>query len=370
MRPTKQISVVVLAKSRPGSYIDVLYTLLKKYYNVKSMHFSDFSVKRLVQTLSLRPIIHIHWIEHKYTLGQINTIGRYTKFFIIPIAFFYLLALVILRFCFSFPIVTTLHNVIPHRILFPSFERSIFKITLGLSSIVYVHTDRSIHIAISMYGVKKRRIVKIPHGNWSFLRTRLWDGESARRKIGIEKKAFVMCFLGRISPDKGLHLLLGAIKDMKINRPFYLIVAGSPINKEYFDFISKEVSRVNDFIRILFFPRWVSDSELGLFLTASDVGVFPYVKTSTPASALLFMSFGKAVIVPALPEVKEFIGDDSPLFYDGTQDGLKRTIEKAIFNIDLKQLGEKARKRSLLFDWKDAASLTYLSYLQILDRGK
>ncbi len=362
------ISIIVLAKSKSGSYPDILYTLLEQDYNIKWINLSDFSITRFIQTLTQKTIIHIHWIEHKYTLGQINAIGKYSKFLIIPTAIIYLLALVCFKLFFSIPIVTTLHNLQPHKILFPSFERSIFKITLRLSKVVYVHTSKSEQKAHSIYGVQKEKIVKIPHGNWSMLRKKSWDNISARRKIGIEPESFVMCFIGRISPDKGPHLLLNAIKDIKINLPLYLILAGSPLNKEYLDFISNEVNNITN-LRILFYPRWLSESEIELFIEASDVGVIPYVKTSTPASALLFMSFGKPVIVPSLPEVVEFVGSDNPLLYDRTRDGLQKAIKKAIFEIDLKHLGEVLRKRSLLYDWKITALQTYRTYQKILGQG-
>ena len=364
---SKKINVIVLAKSNFGSYIDILYTLLEKNYNVKSINLSNFSLKRLIKTLSQKPIIHIHWIEHKYTFGQINSFGKYSKYSIIPGAIIFLLTMVIFRLFFSFPIVTTLHNLNPHHIIFPAFERSIFKITLSISRLVYVHTDKSVQKATALYGIKKRKIVKIPHGNWGVIRKKTWDYDSARKRLGVKNDTFVMCFIGRISPDKGTHLLLNAIKDININQPLCLIVAGTPINKEYCDYISNEINKINN-LRILYYPRWISESELELFIEASDVGIIPYVKTSTPASALLFMSFGKPVIVPSLPEVKEFIGTDYPLLYDGTHCDLKKSIIKGIFEVDLKQLGEKSKKRSLLFDWDFTTLYTYRSYRKILNR--
>ena len=147
---------------------------------------------------------------------------------------------------------------------------------------------------------------------------------------------------------------------MQISRSFYLIIAGPPINNEYFDYISKKVNSINDFLMILFYPRWISDSELELFIEASDVGVIPYVKTSTPASALLFMSFGKPVIVPDLPEVKDRL---SLIKQEYNRAGIKARFISAITGEGVPDLMAEALKTLKQADAKvNPATMTVETY--------
>ena len=127
-----------LAKMNKDSYTYILYDLLRRKFKINVIGLSSrLTLTSLVIAISCRSIIHLHWIEHKYTLGMVKHFGRFSKFFVFFTLPVFLLFLCVLRFI-GCPIVTTLHNIVPHRVLFPRLEQCAFKITLNLSKIVYV----------------------------------------------------------------------------------------------------------------------------------------------------------------------------------------------------------------------------------------
>lgn len=364
-KSTRPIFVLPLASLRHGSYTYKLYDLLQKNYNVEIISFSVFSISRLFSMLSKKPIVHVHWIEHKYTLGMVNTLGRFSKLMILITIPTFLWLLLTLKSVIGCRIVTTLHNVLPHRILLPNLEKCVFRIVLQMSNVVFVHTENTKLQAKHLYGISDTKFRIIRHGNWMHIKRKSYGRKRARRILGIDYDAFVMCFIGRISADKGLHLLIEAILQIKTDLSVFLIVAGHPSDRNYFNTLVKKSRYLPPSIKILFYPRWIPDSYITLFLDACDVGVVPYVRTTTPSSVLLFMSFAKLVIAPALPEVKEFLGNSDFLLYDKSHD-LSATIEKAIeVRGKLQKMGKKALRRASLFDWEKAAQTTYQSYLEL-----
>lgn len=361
-----RISVLPLAKLNKGSYTYILYDLLQKKFKINVIGLScKLTIAGLIFAIGSRSIIHVHWIEHKYTLGMVNRFGRFSKFFVLLILPIFLLFLFVLRLI-GCPLVTTLHNIMPHRVLFSRLEKSAFKIVLKLSKIVYVHTDHMKFQVTTLYGVDSIKIRKIHHGNWMHVNSNLYTPMSARHILGIDSDAFVMCFIGRVGPDKGLHLLLDCLANANIDVPSYLILAGAPSNKEYLADLVQKSHCLSLPVKIKLYPYRISDAFVELLIKACDVGVLPYTKTSTPSTILLFMSFGKPVITPAFPDVKEFVGKDYPLLYNGSVQGLWRTIQKTVSErAVLPKIGEEMLKRAHSFDWNQVVSVTYKSYLEL-----
>jgi glycosyltransferase involved in cell wall biosynthesis len=361
-----RISVLPLAKLNKGSYTYILYDLLQKKFRVNVIGLPyKLTMSGLLFAIGSKSIIHLHWIEHKYTLGMVNRFGHFSKFFVLFTLPIFLLFLFVLRLI-GCPIVTTLHNIVPHRVLFSRLEKSAFSIVLKLSKIVYVHTDHTKFQAMTLYGVDSFKIRKIHHGNWIHINSNLYTPTKARQILGIDSDAFVMCFIGRVSPDKGLHLLLDCLGKANINVPTYLILAGTPANKEYLTDLFQKSRCLSLAVRIKLYPYRISDAFVELLIKACDVGVLPYTKTSTPSTTLLFMSFGRPVIVPAFPEVKEFVGNKYPLLYDGSAEGLLGVIQKTISErAHLSKIGEDMLEKTRLFDWESTASVTYADYLEL-----
>ncbi len=186
---TKPLIVIPLAKWLPGSYIDRLFCFLKKNHNVESIGISLKAIPYLITVICRRPIIHLHWIEHKYTFGVVSKFGSLSKSIVLFTAPAFLLFILVLKHIFNCPIVTTLHNVIPHKVLFPRLERCVFKAVLRMSDLIYIHTQNSKIKARLLYDIPDSKFRKIPHGNWIPSNRRKCGREEARRILDISSKA-------------------------------------------------------------------------------------------------------------------------------------------------------------------------------------
>jgi glycosyltransferase involved in cell wall biosynthesis len=119
----------------------------------------------------------------------------------------------------------------------------------------------------------------------------------------------VFLFLGRIQPYKGIFDLVEAFAAMPEN--CRLLIAGSPANDETATLLSKACIRDP---RIQFYSGHVGFEEVQWFFQAANCVVFPFRKILSSGSVLLAMSFGKPLIVPDLPVIREVV-DESDVWW-------------------------------------------------------
>lgn len=100
--------------------------------------------------------------------------------------------------------------------------------------------------------------------NWLDLKKKFYPQEQSecRNKLNLEKKGFVALFVGRLSPEKGVKLLLETIPKVAENISF-VIVGGGPMKVEV-EAITKKFKNVK-------YIGPVSNDRLPLFYNAADV---------------------------------------------------------------------------------------------------
>ena len=77
--------------------------------------------------------------------------------------------------------------------------------------------------------------------------------------------------------------------------------------------------------------RSIPDDEMQLYLRACDAVVLPFRDVLTSGSAILAMSFGRAVIAPRLGCLPETLSDDAAILYDPTApDALRDALTSAL----------------------------------------
>ncbi len=94
------------------------------------------------------------------------------------------------------------------------------------------------------------------------------NGTGIRKRYGLGN-APVVLYVGRISPHKGVHILVGAFKAAKKEIPeLKLVVAGKPTFERYFRNLKESVK---EFGKDVIFTGFVKDEELPEFYAACDV---------------------------------------------------------------------------------------------------
>lgn len=150
-------------------------------------------------------------------------------------------------------------------------------------------------------------------------------------RFGLEKDGYIL-FMARIVPEKGLHYLIEAFKNIKTDKKL-VIAGGSSHSFEYVEKIkkmAKEDSRVvmTDFIHGRTLEELYSNAYL--YVLPSDV-------EGMAISLLEAMSYENCCVVSDIPENTEVVEDKGILFERGDVADLQNKLEMLLHNKDVVQ---------------------------------
>ena len=153
-----------------------------------------------------------------------------------------------------------------------------------------VHTVALKKMLIEM-NIKNVEHIEYPQ----FCESETVDPLMARNKLGLRPEVPILLALGATREDKGLGILLEALKYVK--QDFQLLIAGQEADytKEY---INKQTESYADKVTCLL--KFLNDDEFSMCLSAADFVVLPYKKCFDGASGPLGegVIHGKAIIGP------------------------------------------------------------------------
>ena len=196
------------------------------------------------------------------------------------------------------------------------FNKTIFKRELKTVSAVIGLTPNIINFA-RQYGPSTKSYYSIPNG----VNQAVFEKHSRRRFLYREKYClknghFVVLFLGRLAPIKGILELAEAAKLVlrKDKRVFFLFVGDGPLRNE----LAKILQPVQDNASIV---GWVSQDKIHELYLASDLFVLPSKSEALPLTILEAMAARLDIIstpVGGVPEIlseypyKNFIQNNNP----------------------------------------------------------
>ena len=116
---------------------------------------------------------------------------------------------------------------------------------------------------------------------------------NARKRLQIPDGIPVLLALGSTRQDKGLDILLEALKT--VHQPFFLLIAGAESTFDR-DFIEEHVVTYKDYVKTLL--KFLDDEEFSMCLSAADIIVLPYRKSFDGASGPLGegVNLGKMIV--------------------------------------------------------------------------
>ena len=132
-----------------------------------------------------------------------------------------------------------------------------------------------------------------------------------KEKYGLQKQEYIL-FLGRIVPEKGVHLLIEAFRKLRTDKK--LVIAGSASDsKEYYD----SVRRAAEGDERILFTGFVQGRVLEELYSNAWLYVLPSELEGMPLSLLEAMSYGCCCLVSDIPECREVVGERAMLFRRG-----------------------------------------------------
>ena len=144
--------------------------------------------------------------------------------------------------------------------------------------------------------------------------------EEITRRWGLVKDGYIL-YLGRIVPEKGLHYLIEAYRQLHTDKR--LVVAGGSSHTDAYLRQVREAAR--DDGRILF-TGFVQGQALAELYDNACLYVLPSDLEGMPLSLLEAMSYGNCCLVSDIPENTEVVGDHAATFAHGSADALRDSL--------------------------------------------
>jgi len=261
-------------------------------------------------------------------------------------------------------LVITLHNIKPHEILHPHLESVSFKLSLKLADAVIVHNNYAKEMVNKVYGIATEKVSVIPHGNFVSYYPNYITREEARARLAVSENRFVLLFFGMIWPYKGLENLIDALKSILTYNEDLLIMIVGKCSAQYLREALHRFS--NDFPRNCIIKlQHIPDEGVQLYMNACDIGILPYKEVTTSGSLLLFMSFGKPVIVPQLEPIRETVGDLG-VYYDPKKKGSLESVITKSRDLDLATISRKMFEKASEYNWDEISDSTAGVYSRVL----
>ena len=217
------------------------------------------------------------------------------------------------------PVLVTFHHMIFNGIRIISYKHIFKNIYCGI-----VHTDY-IRSQLHRIGAKNVRKIEYP----CFEKELDTDKQLLREKYSIPNGKKVLLAFGGTRYDKGLDILLSALKGLKPS--FHLVIAGmtEDFSKEFIDEHIKDYKE-----NVTYQLDYIEEEEMEEMFALCDIVVLPYRRKFAGASGPLTtgVANGKAIIAPDHNSIGNIVAENhlGCTFKVEDVDDLRREIQQAL----------------------------------------
>lgn len=356
-----KIKVVFLSKSNIADFEDSISKKVNMNVRMYSVPYMVYMIYKLF--LACMTVLKLLYIFHKkkdVTLIHAQDTG-YAG-----------LAAVIVGKILKIPILLSSHSI-RHHLLASNFHGGLNKALIKLEYKLDLFTIRNANRVIAVnqfmkayYEQKTRReidFIPIPIilKDYEFSE----KGRTlVRMDLGIDDTAKVIGYVGRLSTEKNLPMLLRSFEcaaRMDLSLKLVLVGAG-PDEASLKDYVS--LRGISD--KVLFCGV---RNDINMILSSLDIFVLPSITEGMPNSLLEAMACGRAIIASDIPANRELLVDNqNAIFVDpARQEELYRAIVLLSNNEDMRiKLGNKARDRCRDYD-QDYVFSKLLQYYRVAE---
>jgi glycosyltransferase involved in cell wall biosynthesis len=176
----------------------------------------------------------------------------------------------------------------------------------------------------------------------------LWDdpGHEALEPLGLEPQNYIL-FVGMLRPDKGVHMLVEAYRELKTDIPL-VIVGENPDDPAYVQNLKDRSSS-----QVKFLGYRYGEEARQLFANCL-IYVQPSVMEGNSPALMSAMACGRCVVVNGIDQNRETIGDAGIAFQAGDTDDLRKQLENLISDTErIETFGSLARERiNTVYNWE------------------
>jgi glycosyltransferase involved in cell wall biosynthesis len=290
-------------------------------------------------------VFHLHWANALTLMGwpwNVKLTGTL-------LYWHYCVCLKVIKLL-GYKLVWTAHNVLPHEPTFIDDIAARRKLVEAADWVIF-HSDLT-RQKLRGLGIIPKNSAIIPHGSYVGVYPYITTRKVARQKLGLKSSKFVYAYVGYIKPYKGVDTLLRAYAHLK-SEEIELVVAGSCHDTGLRQALQTTKG-------VIWHDGHVLDKDLQYYFAAADVIVLPFRAVSTSGSALLALSFGKAVIVPNLGDLAQLPDSIAYKYSPATSDNALAKAMEAARNKDmLREKNHRAQQYADELAWPAIAEQTH-----------
>jgi len=306
----------------------------------------------------------------KWIIGTVFSVfhARFSGISIFHFHIFYtnvlvLFNLLIVKILFG-KVVLTVHDV-------SSFSNSSNSSVIGnliykLTDRIITHNEFSKSEIINVNADLSPCISIVPHGNYTPFINIQYDKEKSKEQLGIPNNRRILLFFGMIKKEKGLEILLSALRGViKQNPDVLLVIAGKPWKND-FSAYQKIIDENNLSEYILLHTKFIPHEDVEHYYCASDLVVLPYKKIYQSGVLMMTLSYERPSLVSDLAPLKEIITNNENGFLFKTESVSDLTTKlNSILNDE--ELMEEVRVKGVelintKYDWVEIGRQTKQVY--------
>jgi len=231
---------------------------------------------------------------------------------------------------------------------------------------VICSTQQEAEILHRLYEVARHRLQVIPCGADTEL-FRPLEQQEARRQLSLPSDKFIVLFVGRLEPIKGLDWLLKALRLLP-SRAVLVIVGGDERDQGARDRILSLARALGIEDRLTLRPA-IPHEQLPLWYNAADVCAIPSRHESFGMVAIEAMACGIPVVASRVGGLQETVahGETGYLVWPPGPEGLAHYIGILLANASLRQsMGKAAARRAQAYRWQKVAAQVEALYRRVL----
>ena len=149
-------------------------------------------------------------------------------------------------------------------------------------------------------------------------------------KFGLGKDEYIL-YLGRITPEKGIHYLIEAYK--RLNTGKKLVIAGGASDSDGYFAQLRDMAKDNENI---LFTGFVQGQLLAELYSNAYVYVLPSDLEGMPLSLMEAMSYGNCCVVSDIAENADVVGEDGIVFQQSNAADLQEKLQMLCNDIKLR----------------------------------
>lgn len=260
---------------------------------------------------SLRTLVYLPWVF----FSLVPRMYKEYNVLYLPYMHFWDLPFILFFKLLGRPVILTVHDGVLHKGEDGFFARVQNRMELRMADELIFLTNYVKEAVYGLYRFKKPFYV-VPHG---------LIGEDFIKPVNRTAPGKTLLFLGRISPYKGVELLIETVAGMEnVSR---LIIAGKSIyNIQY---LQNPRIEVHD--------KYLSEEEIAQYIAAADVLVLPYLEASQSGVIALGITAAIPMVCTNVGGFHEQLGPNEAVFVNPDKASLKEGISTLLNNNTLYQ---------------------------------